>query len=215
MVNLINGNLILRQPLSAVAQSKSRGNRTSRLFGRGIKARKTALGKRPKSSGERLTPRSEHERDRLSITRNEIQPRRGSAGRPRPIFTRCRRILRTSFGSVITAKIRHLGRTPRTDQRVHFVNLGNEPVPGGATFLGRDRTWRFFRAGPHPLRILEPFDLPSGRGKARYMGHIRPLALCTGGIQSVASNILRSARGGYVASVRARIGLRKRSRLSL
>ena len=43
--------------------------------------------------------------------------------------------------------------------------------------------------------------LPPWRGKAGYMGHIQPFSLCAGGIQSVASNILRSARGDVLCEL--------------
>ena len=78
-----------------------------------------------------------------------IQPRRGSAARrngapPGPIFTRWRSILRTSSGSVITARIRigepHRLQVNGAPGRAALVHLSDEPGPGGATFLGRDRT---------------------------------------------------------------------------
>ena len=56
------------------------------------------------------------------------------------------------------------------------------------------------------IRIGEPhrlqaFGLPSGRGKAHYMGYIRPLALCAGSIQSISSDVLRSARGDVLCEL--------------
>ncbi len=188
----------------SAAQSKSPDNCTSRLFGQGLNAINTALWRPKESGGERVIPWSAHEGDRLSITRNEIQPRRGSADlhqMPQDLANFLR------LGD--HGKNPHLGGTPRTDQWVHFVNLGNEPGPGGAAFLGRDRTWRFFRAVSHRLGSLLAFGLPAGRSEAEEMGHIRPLALGSGRI----AGYIAIRAGGYVASIRARIGLQKRSRL--
>ena len=76
--------------------------------------------------------------------------------------------------------------------RAAFIDLRDESGPGTIAFLIRHIC--FFIVGLYRFRSLQALGLPSGRGKARYMGHIRPFALRTGGIQSVPPNILRSAR---------------------
>ena len=88
------------------AMVKFHGNRTDRAFSRRLESRKASSVKHRTCGEDRVSHRSEKRAAGMSIKRSEIQPRRLPAGRSRPTFTRCRRILPTSSGSVITARIR-------------------------------------------------------------------------------------------------------------
>jgi len=61
-------------------------------------------------------------------------------GGGRPTFTRCRKILRTSSGSVITVRIRigepHRVQVKGAPGRAALIHLSDEPCPGAAAFLG-------------------------------------------------------------------------------
>jgi hypothetical protein len=97
----------------------------------------------------------------------------------------------------------------------HHDHLGSFSGEGDTIFNGADDNasgtagvlalaWMLSKLDPPPARsiVFTTFsaeergllDFPSGRGEPHHMGHIQPFSLCAGGIQSVASNILRSAR---------------------
>jgi hypothetical protein len=87
------------RPIILGPQSKSRDNSISRLFSRVLQARNTTISKRKERGGDKVNPWNERGVDRLLVQRGS------NPGGEQQTFTRWRRNLRTSSGSVITERI--------------------------------------------------------------------------------------------------------------